>query len=152
GRYTCNLCRLQWKRKPKTFCTGVPVYRYGTWPQGLYTYTQLRRDLSMKPLDREEPQGCYFLRKSPYRRWLYHVEKSVHRRVPTALQREAIEKMRAGLVARYTCAHCGYYDQAHGQGRYRKRVDRSSGLCDDCDRLKYRREKQAQVCAWAHEY
>jgi DNA polymerase III epsilon subunit-like protein len=152
GRYTCNRCRLQWKRRPKTFCAGVPVYRYGTWPDGLYTYTQLRRELSMKPLNREEPQGCYFLRKSPYRRWLYHVDQSVHRRVPTGPQREAIAKMRAGLVRRYTCAHCGYYDYTHGQGRYKTKVDRVSLLCDSCERLKYRREKQALVAQWAHDY
>src|SRR5436853_2742093 len=65
-RYTCNRCRLRWKRKPKTFCAGVPVYRYGAWPEGLYTYTQLRRDRSMQPVNREEPQGCSFLRKSSY--------------------------------------------------------------------------------------
>ena len=152
GRYTCNLCRLQWKRKPGTFCAGVPVYRYGVWPEGLYTYTQLRRDRSMQPVNREEPQGCSFLRKSPYRRWLYHIDQSVHRRAPTALQREGIAKMRAGLVARYTCEHCGDSDYTHGQGRYEKKVDRYSGLCDACERLKYRREKQALVAEWAHEH
>src|SRR5436853_3595937 len=152
GGYTCNLCQLRWKRKPGTFCAGVPVYRYGVWPEGLYTYTQLRRDLKMKPRDREQPQGCYFVRKSPYRRWLYSIDQSMHRRVPTVSQREAIGKMRVGLVARHTCDHCGSYDRTHGQGKYERKVDRYSGLCDACERLKIRREKQALVAAWAHGY
>ena len=142
--YTCPVCGLSWTREPRTDCPGVRVYNYGEWPENLYTYTQLRRDLRMQPLDRTKAQGCYFLQKSPYRRYLYDINLARHRRVPTDAQREAITKMRAGLVQRYTCARCGHYDKTHGQSKYATVVYSHNGLCEDCDR-------QVPVIEWAHE-
>ena len=151
GRYTCRLCRLTWGRKPKTFCAGVPVYRYGAWPENLYTYTQLRRDLKLRPLDREQPDGAYFLRKSPYRRWLYSIDRSVpRRRMVSEKQQEAVVKMRVGLVAKYTCLRCGYYDQSHGKYKYRTRL--RDGWCSRCWDEYYRCERQIEHCTWAQKY
>ncbi|GCF10904.1 3'-5' exonuclease [Dictyobacter arantiisoli] len=151
GRFYCSLCRLTWQRAPKTFCAGVPVYRYGAWPEQLYTYTQLRRDLHMRPLDREQPQGAYFLRKSPYRRWLYSVEQSVpRRRMESPRQQEAVRKMRAGLVQRYTCQRCGYYDESHGKQKYAREMSR--GWCEDCRADYERHELKLEQRAWAQKY
>jgi DNA polymerase III epsilon subunit-like protein len=149
GRYTCSVCLWIWKKSPTSPCPSVAHYQYGAWPEHLYTFTQLR-EKKLKPVG--EPEGCYFIRKVPYVRYLYSIHTAVQRRVPTERQREAIAKMRDGLVKRYTCRHCGYYDSAHGKGKYGKRVYQRSGLCVDCERLKARREKQAHICEWAHRY
>lgn len=150
GQFHCLRCRLSWQRQPKTYCAGVPVFRYGAWPASFYTYTQLRRDLKMKPLDREQPDGAYFIRKSPYRRWLYSIDCCVPRRVPTELQREAISKMREGLVRAYTCQQCGYYDPSHGKKKYARRLER--GWCSWCWKHHYHLIRQSEQCSWAHDY
>ncbi|MBA2397010.1 MAG: 3'-5' exonuclease [Ktedonobacteraceae bacterium] len=150
GDYVCNLCQLIWKRRPQTFCAGVPVYRYGYWPKGLYTYTQLRRDLKMQPIDREQPDGAYFIRKSPYRRWLYTIERAIPRRVSTPLQGEAITKMRAGLVAHYTCQRCGWHDKSQGKNKLALRI--RDGWCVSCWDVFQRLELQVAQCKWARNY
>jgi len=149
GGYSCPVCIWSWVRKPRGTCPGVPHYGYGDWPEDLYTFTQLRR---MKLRPGGGPDGCYFIMKSPYRRYLYSKEKAMARRVPTERQREAIEKMRAGLIRRYTCTRCGYYDASHGKGKDWIRVYKRWGLCENCNDLRVGREKQARIAAWAHGY
>jgi DNA polymerase III epsilon subunit-like protein len=146
GEYTCSVCLWWWKRKPKGDCPGVP--RYGVLPEDLKTYTGLRR-LKLKPADREKPDGCYYILKSPYRRYLYSVEQALPRRRPTPRQLEAIVKMREGLVRRYTCIRCGYYDRAHGKVKY-ERINYYTRLCQECHDLKIRREKEARIAQWAY--
>jgi DNA polymerase III epsilon subunit-like protein len=149
GRWTCPHCRLTWRRKPRTFCAGVPVYRYGQWPEDLYTHTQLRC-MKRWPRDREQPDGAYFLRKSPYRRWLYSLADSRPWRVPTPRQVEAIARMRAGLVARYTCQRCGYYDKSHGKSKHVQHV--RNGWCDSCWDKYQSVARRKEVCSWARKY
>lgn len=120
---------------------------YGAWPASLYTYTQLRR-MKLKPV--AGPAGCYFIRKSPYQRYLYDIHTSVPRRVPTERQREAIRKMRAALVETYTCRMCGYYDRSHGQDKHAPRL--LMGYCPSCRWEIRQQEKQIDICAWAHGY
>ncbi|HLI09594.1 MAG TPA: hypothetical protein VKV40_23735, partial [Ktedonobacteraceae bacterium] len=145
GQYTCALCQRRWRAKPRSSCVGVPCYEYGCWPQHLYTATQLRR-MHLKAPD--EPDGYYSLVKAPYRRFLYDIRKATPRRVPTERQREAITKMRAALVERYTCRGCGYFDAGHGRSRSGVRA----GYCPACWQQLRHRRRQARVCAWAKAY
>jgi DNA polymerase III epsilon subunit-like protein len=149
GGYACRLCKLVWKQRPRTFCAGVPVYRYGEWPEGLYTRTQLRR-MKLRPRDPEQPDGADFIRKSPYRRWLYCLSEARPWRVPSPRQAEAIEKMRAGLVARYTCQRCGWYDRSHGKNKYARWI--KDGWCSRCWDVYEDRMRQAEQCEWARTY
>jgi hypothetical protein len=79
------------------------MYKYGSLAES----SPYLRDLKMKPRDREQPDETSFIRTSPYRRWLYSTEHATPRRVPTELQRQAIARMREGLVLAYTCQLCG---------------------------------------------
>lgn len=143
GRYACEVCRRSWSRKPRTYCVGLPVYDFNARPPDLLTYTQLRR-LKRWPADRGEPDGAYFVRKSPYRRYLYSLAASRSWRVPTERQREAIAKMRIGLVEHYTCQRCGWYDSSHGKDRYASRL--YDGWCRDCWQEYHQRQRQIEVC------
>lgn len=145
GQFTCALCRWTWRAPPRSACFGVPRYEYGSWPQGLYTATQLRR-MHLKPA--EESDGYYPLVKLPYRRFLYDSTKAAPRRVPTDKQREAITKMRAALRQQYTCRGCGVFDGSHG----RSRSGVMNGYCGKCWREIRHRARQADVCAWAKAY
>src|SRR6185437_14582980 len=78
-------------------------------------------------------------------------ERSVpRRRMVSEQQQAAVVKMRAGLVARYTCQRCAYYDQSHGKNKYATRL--RNGWCSQCwdeyDRIGRHREQ----CAWAQKY
>src|SRR5262245_2362248 len=129
GRYACEVCQRSWARRPKTYCAGLPVYDFHARPADLLTFTQLRR-LKRWPGCRSEPDGAYFVRKSPYRRYLYSFASSRPWRVPTERQREAIAKMRLGLADHYTCRRCGWYDSSHGKDRYASRLEDSwCGAC-----------------------
>lgn len=145
GRYTCALCRITWRTQPRSSCVGVPRFDYGSWPEGLFTATQLRR-MHLKP--GPEPDGYYPLVKSPYHRYLYDITKATPRRVPTERQRGAITKMRAALVQKYTCRGCGVFDR--GLSRFRDGV--ADGYCPSCWREIHHRTRQADVCAWAKAY
>jgi DNA polymerase-3 subunit epsilon len=74
----------------------------------------------LKPANPEQPDGCYFRLKDKEYIYLYRIDQAQPRRTPTPAQREAIEKMRAGLKRAYTCERCGWYDEAHGQLRGRQ--------------------------------
>jgi DNA polymerase III epsilon subunit-like protein len=145
GQYVCALCRWTWRSPPRSACVGVPRYEYGSWPQGLYTATQLRR-MHLKP--GPEPDGYYPLVKAPYHRSLYDITKAAPRRVPTDKQREAIIQMRAALVQAYTCRGCGFYDGSHGRSRSGVR----HGYCAACRHEIRHRDRQASICAWAKAY
>src|SRR5579875_209184 len=145
GQYSCALCQRRWRTKPRSPCVGVPCYKYGCWPEHLYTATQLRR-MKLKP--GEQPDGYYPLLTAPYRRFLYDIRKATPRRVPTARQREAIAKMRLALVKTYTCQGCGYFDASHGRSRSGVRA----GYCPACWHELRHRRRQARVCAWAKAY
>jgi DNA polymerase III epsilon subunit-like protein len=146
--YTCSVCAWTWTSSPQSPCPGVPRYGYGAWPSTLYTFTQLRR-MKRKPI--AGPAGCYFIQKSPYKRFLYDIEQSIPRRVPTPRQWEAIHTMRAALVQAYTCQRCHAYDSSHGRSRYGDRVQ--GGYCQTCRRMIEREDqhmaRQAQICEWA---
>ncbi len=152
GRYTCEVCRRSWMRRPKTYCAGVPVYDFNARPPDLKTYTQLRR-LKRWPADRAQPDGAYFVRKSPYRRYLYSLAASRPWRVPTLRQQEAIAKMRVGLVEHYTCKRCGWYDASQGKDRYASRL--YDGWCGACWQEYHQRQRQIEVCrrlaTWASD-
>ncbi len=145
--YTCALCQWSWKRPPVSSCPGVPRYRYGQWPEHLYTFTQLRR-MKRKPIN--GPAGCYFLMHDPYKRYLYDIHQSIPRRVPSERQREAIRKMRAALVVASTCKRCGFYDRSHG--RTKRDLSVKSGYCENCwDEIR-QEQREAEACAWAAAY
>lgn len=127
GRYTCALCHITWRNEPHSSCVGVPHFDYGSWPEGLYTATQLRR-MHLKATD--QPDGYYPLVKAPYHRYLYDSRKATPRRVPTEKQHEAIAKMQAALRETYTCQGCGRYDSSHGRSRFGVR----HGYCAACRR------------------
>jgi uncharacterized protein YprB with RNaseH-like and TPR domain len=145
GQCTCALCRWTWRTPSRSACFGVPRFEYGSWPQELFTATQLRR-MHLKP--GPEPDGYYSLVKSPYRRFLYDITKATSRRVPTEKQREAITKMRAALRQEYTCRGCGRFDGNHG----RSRSGVMNGYCGNCWREIHHRTRQADVCSWAKAY
>ncbi|GCE15300.1 3'-5' exonuclease [Tengunoibacter tsumagoiensis] len=146
GNYTCSVCLGDWKKEPSSLCPGAIRYLYGSWPEHLYTYTQLRR-LKLKPLG--EPEGCYFIQKAPYIRYLYNIQMAVPRRVPTDRQREAITKMRAALVQTYTCLRCGFYDSSHGRDKHHYLI---LGHCPGCRWEIQQKERQVEACLWAAEY
>lgn len=149
GRYSCQVCRRVWKRKPRTVCAGLPVYDFAARPPDLLTFTQLRR-MKRWPAERSSPDGAYFIRKSPYRRYLYSLEQSRPWRVPSPGQRGAIAKMRLGLVARYTCQRCGYYDKSQGKSRWAMEVDR--GWCASCWNRYHQAYRQQEVCQRLHTF
>jgi DNA polymerase III epsilon subunit-like protein len=148
-RYTCEVCRRVWARKPRTVCAGLPIYDFKARPADLLTFTQLRR-LKRWPADRSEPDGAYFVRKSPYRRYLYSLEQSRPWRTPTPRQREAIQKMRVGLVQHYTCQRCGYYDKSHGKDKWATHVRR--GWCAACWNKWNQEYRQREVCKRLHAF
>lgn len=152
GRYSCGVCQRSWSRRPKTFCAGLPVYDFHARPPDLLTFTQLRR-LKRWPADRRAPDAAYFIRKSPYRRYLYSLATSKPWRTPTERQREAIVKMRVGLIEHYTCKRCGWYDQSHGKKRSVLHLD--DGWCGACWQEYHQRQRQADVCqrlaAWTSD-
>jgi DNA polymerase III epsilon subunit-like protein len=149
NRYTCEVCKRGWVCKPRTFCPGLPVYDFHARPADLLTFTQLRR-LKRWPADRSEPDGAYFIRKSPYRRYLYSLEQSRPWHVPTLRQQEAIEKMRAGLIQRYTCQRCEYYDKSHGKDKWATHVSR--GWCAACWNRWNQEYRQREVCKRLHAF
>lgn len=142
GRYFCGVCKRTWVRKPRTVCAGLPVYNFHARPADLLTFSQLRR-LKRWPANRSEPDGAYFIRKSPYRRYLYSLEQSRPWRVPTLRQQEAIQKMRTGLIQHYTCQRCGYYDASQGKNKWATHVNR--GWCGDCWEAWQYQGRQLQV-------
>jgi DNA polymerase III epsilon subunit-like protein len=65
-------------------------------------------------------------------------------------QQEAVVKMRAGLVKKYTCLRCSYYDQSHGKDKYATRL--RDGWCTRCWDEYDRMERRIEQCAWAQKY
>lgn len=149
GRYFCGVCKRTWVCKPRTVCAGLPVYNFHARPADLLTFSQLRR-LKRWPADRSEPDGAYFIRKSPYRRYLYSLEQSRPWRVPSPHQQEAIQRMRAGLVQHYTCQRCGYYDKSHGKDKWATRMSR--GWCAACWNKYHQEYRQREVCKRLHAF
>ncbi|HUZ04444.1 MAG TPA: hypothetical protein VMU62_03725 [Acidobacteriaceae bacterium] len=102
----------------------------------------------MKHKPGETPDGYYPLVTSPYRRYLYDIAKATPHRVPTERQHEAIARMRAALVQKYTYRGCGVFDGSHGQSG----SGVTDGYCAACWREIRHRRRQAAICAWAKAY
>lgn len=116
-RCYCSLCEWSWRHPPQEKCPGVKRYSYGSVPEHLVTFTELRRR-KLKP---GGPSVGAYRRARPPRDYLYFYDLNAAqpRRKPTERQREAIAKMRAALVARHTCDRCHWYDYTHGHDRQR---------------------------------
>src|SRR5947207_1488433 len=111
----CQQCETTWKQSPSGACPGVKIYSYTSVPwDTLTTYTQLKRQ-KLKPV--AHAVGCYFRLKDKEYIYLYRIDETVPRRVPTEKQRQAISKMQETLKKKHTCTRCGWYDRSHGQGR-----------------------------------
>jgi DNA polymerase III epsilon subunit-like protein len=65
-------------------------------------------------------------------------------------QQEAVAKMREGLIRRYTCQRCGYYDPSHGKQKYAKEIRQR--WCVDCWFDYERYELKIEQSAWARKY
>ena len=115
--YNCSVCQWMWHRPPREDCPGVKRYSYGTVPDHLVTFTELRRR-KLKPGG--PPVGAYRRMRSPYDYlYFYDINAAQPRRIPTRRQNEAIAKMRAALVTKHTCERCHMYDHTHGRSLVR---------------------------------
>jgi DNA polymerase III epsilon subunit-like protein len=154
----CMRCLREWSRlrSSRRWCPGVPWYSYGSAPDHLYTYSQLRR-MGLKPRDRRERAGCIvttFHDVVP----LYDIREALPRRGETQRQRAARLAAWPRIQEKYTCEHCGYVPATLSAIKYKMQ---RAGLCLDCSlQLNWQQEQDAQlaqmaedrrgVCEWAY--
>jgi DNA polymerase III epsilon subunit-like protein len=157
-RLCCTRCLREWSRlrTSRRWCPGVPWYTYGSAPDHLYTYSQLKRR-GLKPRNLRERAGCIVTAFHDVVS-LYDIRETMPRRGETANQRAARLTAWPRIQEKYTCAHCGYVPKSLAAIKY---VMLKAGLCLDCkERLEWQAEQDALfaqmaedrrvVCGWAH--
>lgn len=152
----CTKCN----RKPgssRRRCPGVHWYVYGTAPDHLSTFSQLRR-AKLKPKDRKQPQGCIVTAHHEIV-YLYDDNEAIPRRQETERQREARLVAWSRIQQKYTCKRCGYVPESLAAIQYE--IDRRKGLCQDCKEVLEMQEQEDKLqamlerdrlsaCEWAY--
>jgi DNA polymerase III epsilon subunit-like protein len=153
----CTRCLREWSRLrlSRRWCPGIPWYTYGSAPDHLFTYNQLKRK-GLTPRERRERDGCIVTAFHQVVS-LYDIRQAQPRRGETAQQREARLAAWPRIQQKYTCAQCGPVPASLASLRY---AMRGPGLCLSCkERLEWQQQQDALVaqlqedrrsaCAWA---
>lgn len=134
GRYRCTVCNYSWKREPTSECPGVPVYRWGEWPEHLLTKKQMSDAGFQTGKKLPPPAGVCFREKSPDgKMWLYDRNQGVAKKPISdqarASLKEAAKKSRQG----WYCTRCGQpTGWVDSKGYFRAQYFNPPGLCMIC--------------------
>lgn len=132
--YTCTICRQTWLNKPTSDCPGVPVYRWGQWPEHLFTKKQMSAEGFQTGRKLPPPAGMAWREKSPNgRMYLYDRAQGVPKK---ALSAEALAKLKAAAAkARqgWYCTRCGHpTGWVDSKGYFHAQYFNPPGLCMTC--------------------